>query len=414
MLLEQVQTQVVARLNDGAVRRLLADELRDVGEDVEGALWRAPQRDAIHAPEGADHKVPLLRKLIHTPGDVRVVALGLGQRGDGRLLRDAAGAARELALQLGTGLHHVDVFRREVSQAVARHGVGLAKAVHHERAVLEGAPLQRGEADMLLAAVDDALVDLIGQHPDSLVLLLEQHVREAVELRLVHERAGGVHRVAQHDELRARRERRSQLLRREHKVVLRLGLDHNGRRAREARNLRVGRPVGRRDDHLVAGAAERKHRLVDGLLRAITHEHLVRPVRRLLAAIQVVADGLPQARIAGHARVLGAAGAGRLRRGLEHVGWRGKVRLTHAEAHHFAALGLERLGERVDLDGAARLEPLNQRRQRRARHRRRPRRHLRPRPRHRRRERREAQPREQPPRRRHGHSSASALPLALA
>ena len=87
--------------------------------------------------------------------------------------------------------------------------------------------------------------------------------------------------------------------------ALRLRALHDDRRAvAEQHHLGIGHPVGRRDDHLVAGIERRQHGVEDDLLAARGDDGLRRLVVEAMVALHLGADRLAQRRRAGHRGVL--------------------------------------------------------------------------------------------------------------
>ena len=85
------------------------------------------------------------------------------ERRQRRVLADAARVRGFLALQVGHRRGHVG--RREgPADSPAGHGVGLAHAVDDDRPLLQARP-HRGEAGEAMLAVDQLLVDLVGDRP---------------------------------------------------------------------------------------------------------------------------------------------------------------------------------------------------------------------------------------------------------
>ena len=122
--------------------------------------------------------------------------------------------------------------------------------------------------------------------------------------------------------------------------------------AGEGDRLRVGRPVRRRADHLVAGIAQRGERREHGVLAAVGDEHLAGRAVEAAVALGLVGDGLAELGQAAGRRVavvLGVA-AGR-DGGLDDVLGRREVGLAGAEADDRHALRLQRLGLGVDGQG---------------------------------------------------------------
>ncbi len=119
----------------------------------------------------------------------------------------------------------------------------------------------------------------------------------------------------------------------------------------EQHDVRIGHPVGRRDDHLVAGIEGGHQRVVDGLLAAAADGDLLGGVVEVVLPLELGADRLAQRRGAGDRGILGLAAIdGGLSRRLDVVGGV-EVRLAGAEADDVAAGGLQLGGLLGDGDG---------------------------------------------------------------
>ena len=124
-------------------------------------------------------------------------------------------------------------------------------------------------------------------------------------------------------------------------AVLDRGLDDHRRAAAQADHVRIGYPIGRRDDDLVARIERGEHRVVEDLLAAGRDDRLGRLVVEAVLALELLGDRLAQGNDAGDRRVFGFAAAdggdGRL---LDMVG-RVEIRLAHRQADDVPALVLE-------------------------------------------------------------------------
>ena len=113
--------------------------------------------------------------------------------------------------------------------------------------------------------------------------------------------------------------------------------DDHRRAVAEHHHLRIRHPVGRRDDHLVAGVQRRQHGVEDDLLAARRDHGLRRLVVEAMVALHLGADRLAQRRRAGHRGVLGVVGVDRLDgRFLDVVGRR-EVGFAGGQADHVLA-----------------------------------------------------------------------------
>ena len=85
------------------------------------------------------------------------------------------------------------------------------------------------------------------------------------------------------------------------------GVDQDRGAAGQQGHVRVGDPVGRGDDHLVARVQDRLGQVVEALLAAAGDQDLVRLVLEAVVALELGDDGLLELRRAVHRRVLGEA-----------------------------------------------------------------------------------------------------------
>ena len=154
-----------------------------------------------------------------------------------------------------------------VADAPARHRVGLGEAVEEDRALLHAG--QGREADVLLAAVRQVAVDLIGD--DDEVVLLGKG-RDGQEVLARHDGARRVVRVADEQRLRLGRHVLLELIRRDAELVLNLGRYGDGLAAREDRAGLVGDVARLRDEDFVAGGEDGAHDEVERLTDADRHE----------------------------------------------------------------------------------------------------------------------------------------------
>ena len=149
--------------------------------------------------------------------------------------------------------------------------------------------------------------------------------------------------------LRARGQRRLELLDGGEVAAVLVGGHLDRDAAGEPDRLRVGRPVGRGQQRLVAGAQQGGEGLVERLLAAVGHEHLGGGDLQAGVAGGLGGDRLAELGQPAGRGVLVVAGvtAGRLGRGDDVVGG-GEVGLARAEPDHRPAGGLERLRLGVD------------------------------------------------------------------
>ena len=234
------------------------------------------------------------------------------------------------------------------AHAPPRHGVGLRDAVD-DHAGVGDLGHEHGHRRELRIAVHQVLVDLVGDDPDA---VLGGPATDRGHLVRRVDRARGIGRRDEDEQLGARRARGLELLHRRAVAAGLVRVDDDGRAACELDRLGVRRPVRRREDRLVAGIQERGEGVVERLLAAVGDEHLARLDVVPAVAQRLGGDGLAelgQARGGGVAVPAGVAAGGD--RGLDDVVRRGEVGLAGAEADDGAAGCLEGLGLGVDGQG---------------------------------------------------------------
>ena len=254
---------------------------RDVGEDVEGALRlearQAHLREAVVDQVAA--AVVLSDHLLH-------VLLAVAQRLDGRNLGRDRRAEHRVLVDLRHGADEGLVAER-IADAPARHRVGLREAVEENRALLHAG--QGGEADVLLAAVRQVAVDLVGD--DDEVVLLGKG-RDGQEILARHDGACRVVRIADEQRLRPGGHVLFELVRRDAELVLNLGRHGDGLAARENRAGLVGDVARLRDQDLVARREDGAHDEVERLADTDCHEDVGVGIIRAAVLVGVVAGNL--------------------------------------------------------------------------------------------------------------------------
>ena len=161
--------------------------------------------------------------------------------------------------------------------------------------------------------------------------------------------AAGIGWIAEYDQLGLVRDGLCELLRIYKEVIVYGRLQNNGSRTSQGHHLGVGRPVGRRNDDLVARAAHCQDSLVHRLLGAVANQDLIGLVRQFLALDKVGSNGGPQGLRASHGGVLGVPAPDGVHRCVENGGRRREVRLPDAEGSHLLALRLHGLDRREHL-----------------------------------------------------------------
>jgi hypothetical protein len=188
--------------------------------------------------------------------------------------------------------------------------------------------------------------------------MLQQHVAQRPEVGLAVGGSRGIAGRVQDDPLGLGRDR--PLERRGLQLeALRLGaVDDHRHAVAEQHHLRIGHPVGRRDDHLVARVEGGQHGVEDDLLAARGDDGLGGLVVEAVIALHLGADRLTQGGRSRHGRVPRVVVADRLDPGfLDVVGGR-EVGLAGGEANdvlagrfHLQELALRGIGRR-GLDAA--------------------------------------------------------------
>ena len=230
----------------------------------------------------------------------------------------------------------------------AGHRVGLGDPVDDHAVVGELGAEHRHRAG-LHAVVGEVLVDLVGEHPE--VVLLDPGA-DGPDLVGGVDGAGRVRRGDEQQHLGALGARRLELLDGDLVVLGLVGEHLDGHAAGQLDGLGVRRPVRRGDDHLVARVEHRGERGVDRLLAAVGDQHLARLDGETAVAQRLLGDRLLQlGEAAGRGVAVVLRVAAGVDGGLDDVVGRREVGLAGAEADHRAALGLERLGLRIDLQG---------------------------------------------------------------
>ena len=205
---------------------------------------------------------------------------------------------------------------------------------------------------MLLAAVGELGIDLIGKHEN---IGAAENVRDSLEVFLLHNTAGGVVGEGQQHGLGLRRDGGLQSLGCELELILLSGDDVDGNAAGEDDAGVVGNVGGLGDDDLIAGGDKSADGKVDRLACADGNEDLaLRLIMNAVALVKILADELTQL---GHSAVGGVrdAAVGKALQSLLPDGFgRGKIGLAYAEADGLVGKDIEVLadtGRRYVLNG---------------------------------------------------------------
>ncbi|MCY1514382.1 hypothetical protein D9M68_489190 [compost metagenome] len=267
-----------------------------------------------------------------------------GERGDGSGLADGGGAGGCLALDHG---HSLDQVARAtgITDAPAGHGIGLGDTVDRERPVLEPR-LKLGRGDEAEAVIDDVLIHVVDQQPH--MRMLQEHVEQRT---IVGSAVGGARRVRRRVEQHPTRLRRNcsfELVGSQAETGGGVAGDQNRLAFADLDDIRIGGPVGRRDDHFVAGIDRRHHGVEQDLLGARCHRDLVLLVGKAVFTLELFADCLLQVRRAVERGVLGVAALDRLAGGILDVVGRVEVGLARTEDDDRLAFALHRLRAGAD------------------------------------------------------------------
>ena len=320
---------------DGFAGEFFAQQAGHPGEGVKRSL--GPEAaDAGYLVQRLDDVAPTLIEGRQHGGDT---VLGTVVGGDGRLLTDGSGVGSALALDFGHGCHQR---RRAGGEAdpPAGHGVAFRDPVENDGPFLDGRS-QLGDAALPEAVVDDVFVNFIGDQQQVVV-----GCRGSQGLQLVPGVGGpgGVGGRVDDHRLRLFAQVLAQLLGGDFETLLLGGGDDHRHAAGQLDHRRVGNPVGRRNDHLVAGVEQGLGQVVEGVLAATGDDDLLVFVLQLVFPDQLGPDRFFKFRNAGHRRVAGEAVLDGLDGGGLDV-FRGvEIRLAGAEIDDIDAGGLHGLG----------------------------------------------------------------------
>ena len=196
---------------------------------------------------------------------------------------------------------------------------------------------------MLLAIVEQLLVDFIGEHRH---LALHQHFGQRRQLRPRVHRARGVRRRVEDQHLRLRRDRCIKLLWRDLEAGG-LGRRHQHRlRPRQFDDFGIAHPIRRRNQRLIITAQHRQQHIEDRLFAAGTYDGFIGGIGQPILRAQFRGDELLQLGQAARRGVLRLALIqGALGR-LADVNRRVEIRLADREVAHIHPGCAQRLGPR--------------------------------------------------------------------
>lgn len=139
-------------------------------------------------------------------------------------------------------------------------------------------------------------------------------------------------------------------------IAFRPGMHGHGHAARQLHHVGIAQPVGRGNQHLVAGVDGGLHEIVEAVLAARADDNGFHGHGRAVVPFKVAARGLAQIGNAGHGGVAAEIGVnGALGRVADMPG-RGEIRFAHGQAGHVHALRLELQGPAVDTEGQRRFD----------------------------------------------------------
>ena len=199
------------------------------------------------------------------------------------------------------------------------------------------------------------LVDVVGQHPD--LVVLDQHVGERPHLVLGIGGAGRVRRRVEDEPFGLRRDGAREGLRLQLEAVLDLGLDDHRLGAGQQHDVGIAHPIRRRDDHLVAGVERGQQRVVQHLLAAAADGDLRRLVGQPVLALEFLGDRPLQLGDAVDGGIFRLAALDRLDRRLLDVVGRIEIGFAGAKADHVEAGGFQLARLAGDGHGRRRLDP---------------------------------------------------------
>ena len=157
-----------------------------------------------------------------------------------------------------------------VTDAPARHGVGLGKTVEENGALLHAG--QGGESGVGKAAIGQIPVNFI-RNDDEIVLLGESG--NFYEIFFRHHSACRIIRVADEKRLRARGDVGLELLGRDAEIVFKLRRNGYGFAACECDAGLVGNIAGLGDQHFITGRENGAHGDIEGFADAYRDEHIL-------------------------------------------------------------------------------------------------------------------------------------------
>ena len=339
LLFQQRHAEIEVAVQLAPASRGLAQAAGDVGEHVERPL-RLVAVDPRAVVQRGHHEIPAALIGDHLLGHAVLRPIERRRRGG---LADGGDARGHLALHVH---HRLDQALRPAGEAdaPAGHGVGLGNAGDGQRAVAQ-LRCHLGDRRMLEAVEQQMLVHVVGHDPD--MRMLDHHVGDGAQLIAGDRGAGRVVRAVQHQPFGFFRNSGVDVLGPGlETVILRAGNKHRYA-AHQFRHQRIGGPVWRRDNHLVARVHGGHQRVVDALLAAVGDADLVEAEIQVRIALELALDRFLQDLHAVLRRILRVPAQRRLVRGLDRMRRGIEIRLADRQRDHILAFGPQRAG----LDG---------------------------------------------------------------
>ena len=140
---------------------------------------------------------------------------------------------------------------------------------------------------MLLAAIGELGIDLIGQHQD---IGIPQHFRNGFKILPLHNAAGGVVGIGEDQQLALGRNSCLECLGSEAEIVLEPGGNAYNLRSGQAGNGIIGYIAGLGDQDFIAGIDHRADHHIDGLRTADGDHGLLFGIGKPHAALEIAVD----------------------------------------------------------------------------------------------------------------------------
>ena len=259
-------------------------------------------------------------------------------------LRNVADVTGHVTLQISCGLD--DIGRADhPAHAPAGHGEGLGDAIEDQAAVGD-LRYDDGHRVMLIIAVDQVLVDLVGHDPD---LVLDGPLADRLDLIAGIDRARRVRRRNKQQRLRLVGANSLELIDRD--LPARIDRGQHGHRGRPGQADRFGvcGPVRGGDDHFVARVEQHRESVRHGVLAAVGDQHVGRFTLEAEVSAGLLGNRFTQHRQACSWRVLvvdGIVACGD--RSLDDVRGSREVWFAGAKANDWLASSLQCLRLRSD------------------------------------------------------------------